>query len=92
MRNKIFYLLFSVAFLFCGCQKTQNDVVEVSSKTVSKVEYINILTLGDNLLHLPVVNSGKQADGSYDFAHLFENIKSYINISKSIYLYIRIIG
>jgi len=33
-----------------------------------------ILMVGDNLLHMEVVDSGLQGDGTYDFTHLFESI------------------
>lgn len=36
---------------------------------------VNVMMVGDNLLHMPVVNSGLKSDGSYNFDHLFENIK-----------------
>lgn len=37
-----------------------------------------IRMVGDNLLHMPVVDSGKQADGSYNFDHCFTHIRDEI--------------
>ena len=39
---------------------------------------ITLMALGDNLMHMGIVNTGKQNDGSYDYAFLFENISDYI--------------
>lgn len=42
---------------------------------------ITLMAVGDNLLHKGVVNTGKQADGSYDFSFLFEGIAEYLQSS-----------
>lgn len=39
---------------------------------------INLLAIGDNLLHMGIVNTGKQSDGSYNFDFLFEGITPYL--------------
>lgn len=78
MKKKFICLFLSLFVILCGCTETQNEVIQVSNEPAEKIEYINILTLGDNLLHMPVVNSGKQSDGTYKFGHLYENIRDYI--------------
>ncbi len=40
---------------------------------------ITLVALGDNLLHMPVVNSGKQSDGTYEYSHLFKNLQPMIS-------------
>ena len=40
---------------------------------------INLLAVGDNLLHMGIVNTGRQSDGSYNFDFLFENLKPFLN-------------
>ncbi len=35
---------------------------------------ITLMALGDDLLHMGIVNTGKQADGSYDFSFLFSQL------------------
>lgn len=46
------------------------------------VEYdINLMAVGDNLLHLGLVNSGKQQDGTLNYDFLFEPISDYLNKS-----------
>ena len=42
---------------------------------------ITLMALGDNLMHMGIVNTGKQADGSYDYSFLFENITDFIDAS-----------
>lgn len=67
----------SVVLILSGCKKTPpQEVVPAFTETVN--ETISILALGDNLLHMPVINSGKKADGTYDFAHLFDKLQPEI--------------
>lgn len=42
---------------------------------------IKLLAVGDNLLHMGLVNSGRQADGSYNFDFLFDPISPYLDKS-----------
>lgn len=35
---------------------------------------ISLIAVGDNLIHMGVVETGKQTDGSYDYSFLFRNI------------------
>jgi poly-gamma-glutamate synthesis protein (capsule biosynthesis protein) len=39
---------------------------------------VTLLTVGDNLIHIEVVQSGKQEDGTYNFDHLYDEIKEEI--------------
>lgn len=39
---------------------------------------LRIIMVGDMLMHMNVVNSGKQEDGTYNFDHLFVNVKDTI--------------
>ena len=39
---------------------------------------LSLMALGDNLMHMGIVRTGQQDDGSYDFSFLFENITDYI--------------
>lgn len=36
---------------------------------------LSLMMVGDDLLHLPVSNSGRQPDGSYNYNHLFKHIR-----------------
>lgn len=62
--------------LFSGCRNTPEST-PVSAPQTPTVERISLVALGDNLLHMPVVNSGKTADG-YAYPHLFENLQPMI--------------
>ena len=39
---------------------------------------INLLMVGDNLMHMGIVSTGAQADGSYNYDFLFEGIQEYL--------------
>ncbi len=39
---------------------------------------ISLMALGDNLMHLGIVRTGRQEDGSYDFSFLFSGIAGYL--------------
>jgi poly-gamma-glutamate capsule biosynthesis protein CapA/YwtB (metallophosphatase superfamily) len=39
---------------------------------------LTLLAVGDNLIHIEVVQSGKQADGSLNYNHLYSNLKDKI--------------
>ncbi len=41
------------------------------------VSTATIASTGDILMHLPVVNSGKQSDGSYNFDNIFQYLSEY---------------
>lgn len=51
---------------------TSDEVVEDNVSTV------NLLAVGDNLIHRQVIKSGKQADGSLNYDFLYSNIKNEI--------------
>lgn len=40
---------------------------------------ITLMALGDNLMHMGVVYTGKQNDGSYDYTFLFENMTDFLS-------------
>lgn len=40
---------------------------------------ITLLALGDNLMHMGIIKTGQQEDGSYDFSFLFDNIRDYLD-------------
>ena len=39
---------------------------------------ITLMAVGDNLMHMGIVYTGKQEDGSYDYSFLFENISELL--------------
>ena len=42
------------------------------------VKTVNLLAVGDDLIHSGIFKSGLQADGSYNFDHLYANVKDEI--------------
>ncbi|NLJ89922.1 MAG: CapA family protein [Clostridiales bacterium] len=46
-----------------------------------KVTKVDLIMVGDMLLHDPVHESGKYPDGSYNYDHLFMNVKDIISCS-----------
>jgi len=79
-KARVLIVFMVLLLLFAGCSKKE---AAVKTDTVAKdtgepeiiEEYISILTVGDNLLHMPVVNSGRQDDGTYEYSHIFENLQ-----------------
>lgn len=43
---------------------------------------IELMMVGDNLLHMGIVHSGKQEDGSYNYDFLFEDIAPFIDAAE----------
>ena len=73
---KALTLCLIITVTFAGCEKDQTKTMLAEKKTIN--ETISIVALGDNLLHMPVINSGKKADGSYDYSHLFAKLQPQI--------------
>lgn len=46
--------------------------------THSETESMQIVMIGDVLMHEPVIRSGKQSDGNYNFDHLFAHVAEKI--------------
>ena len=50
----------------------------LSGESKQQIEGIQLVMVGDMLLHTPVTESGKKADGSYNYSHLFKEVKEEI--------------
>ncbi|MBO4940672.1 MAG: CapA family protein [Clostridia bacterium] len=73
---KFFVATLALIVLFSGCQKATE---ETGADALAEInEEISIFAVGDNLLHMPVINSGKKDDGSYDFSPIFEKLQPAI--------------
>ncbi len=59
-------------------EETESTTVEETTTTPPDVT-VDIMMIGDILAHEGVYKSGLQADGTYNFDHLFKNIKSDIS-------------
>ncbi len=76
--NLAFAAMLCAVLIFCGCVRvevTETDDVKTSADVAEINEIISIFALGDNLLHMPVINSGRQSDGTYEYSHLFEMLQ-----------------
>lgn len=54
------------------------DILEQTPQPFSEYD-ISLMAVGDNLIHMGVVNTGKQSDGTYDYSFLFEGISDFLN-------------
>lgn len=62
--------------------ESTETIVETESEYVEQAKKkLRLMMVGDNLMHLSIVNSGNQPDGSRDYALLFEPIKDYLEIA-----------
>ncbi len=65
-------LIFMLTLSGCG-RADEAGPADNGKKPVA--ETVSIVAVGDNLLHMPVINSGRQPDGSYDFSHIFAKLQ-----------------
>ncbi len=77
---KIFSLVLCIVLLCSSCGNIGEKTSGSGEGTSPKIETLSasMIVLGDNLLHMPVINDGKQEDGSYDFSRIFSQLKSDI--------------
>lgn len=54
-------------------------IPETNVTPIEQQEQIRILAVGDNLMHMGIVKSGLQEDGSYNFDLLYSSILPYLN-------------
>ena len=57
---------------------TTEPTTEPTEPPIEKIATATISSTGDLLMHLPVINSGKSADGTYDFTDLFRKVAPYV--------------
>lgn len=65
------------AYIVNGKSQTIDNTVDDNADDYAPPE-INIVMVGDILLHTPVAESGMQEDGGYNFDAVFENVKDEI--------------
>jgi poly-gamma-glutamate synthesis protein (capsule biosynthesis protein) len=52
----------------------------IEEKVTAPKEYdVSLMAVGDNLMHMGIVYTGKQNDGSYDFSFLFNGIDDFLD-------------
>ena len=57
----------------------QPSISPTSTPSPEPPATVTLLAVGDNLIHIQVVESGMQEDGTYNFDHLYSNIKDEIS-------------
>jgi len=64
-----------------GDKKGSDAVYALSANTnlMEEAASVKLLAVGDNLIHIQVVESGRQPDGSYNYDHLYSNVKNIIS-------------
>lgn len=81
-RKTALFSVLSITFLIlcfamkAGEEREYTQTIEQFQET--KKYRVSMLAVGDNLLHMPVVNSCKQEDGSYDMKPLYANLQPMI--------------
>lgn len=59
-------------------QFTDASTILTDSGSKNEPETVQIVMVGDMLMHERIIESGKKEDGSYNFDHLFANVKDTI--------------
>lgn len=65
-----------------SAEAPQEESFTASEEVAAPVfeEYdISLMAVGDNLIHMGVVRTGQQSDGSYDYSFLFDGISPFLN-------------
>lgn len=57
----------------------EESEVETSSDPEETEYDISLMAVGDDLIHMGVVYTGKQPDGTYDFSFLFQGISEFLD-------------
>lgn len=52
-------------------------VISINPFELVPPKEVTLSMVGDNLLHMPLIKNGEQADGTYNFDSLYEEMKSY---------------
>ncbi len=72
---KLFSVLLCLILQLTACGKDTPASGEAENEvSTPKVTTVSMVVLGDNLMHMPVVNDGKKADGSYDYSGIFSQL------------------
>lgn len=59
-------------------QTSFSKMGELAPGETLRSEELQIVMVGDMLMHTKIIDSGLQEDGSYNFDHLFANVKDFI--------------
>ena len=62
-------------------QPTSTPLPTPTPEPVFEEYDINLMAIGDNLLHMGIVYTGKMEDGTYDYSFLFEGISDFLEVA-----------
>ncbi len=79
MKTLLLTLAFSLALLGCGTVTADTPPESSAGPTPSPPQRVTIAAAGDFLMHMPVVQSAKLPDGSYDFKPIFYEVKDLLS-------------
>lgn len=72
-------LMLIICLLFCQNTYAASDSADTS---VSLEEFdITLMAVGDNLLHMGIVNTGRQSDGTRNYDFLFDGISNFLEMA-----------
>lgn len=72
---KLFSVLLCLFLSLTACKTDTPASGEAENEVnIPKVKTVSMVVLGDNLMHMPVVNDGKMPDGSYDYSKIFSQL------------------
>lgn len=90
MNKKIVLLISSIVLLFNGCSNSVrdyndtsniiNDSVSTTTEEIKKDSIVNLVAVGDNLIHEPIYTQAhaNSKDGTYNFDYPYQYIEDYI--------------
>ena len=59
--------------------EASTEPIPTETQPIAEVSRATITVAGDVMMHIPVINSGKQDDGSYNYDEIFSKISNYVN-------------
>lgn len=77
------FILTLCSIAACGANNQESLSTEVDTEALTvegeEEQQITLMMVGDNLMHMGIVYTGRQSDGSFDYSFLFENISEHLD-------------
>ncbi len=62
-----------------------STLTEIEVNTAEEINFneydFSLMALGDNLIHMGIVSTGRQSDGTYNYDFLFQNIDEFLDVA-----------
>lgn len=79
-KHYYYCLIGTLALIICFLSCPMANAVSESADTPDNSEFdITLMAVGDNLLHMGIVNTGRQSDGTRNYDFLFDGISSFLD-------------